>query len=173
MEAATSFTAVSGRGQVLVGLTALVAALVAMRQTAFPAWLAVWLGEAVIAVVLALATTFWKARSTGMSLLSGPGRKFLLSFAPPMVAAALLTLVLFRLGVAQAIPGMWLLLFGTAVVTGGAFSVKVVPVMGICFMLLGAITLVSPVGWSDWLLATGFGGLHIVFGLFISRRHGG
>jgi hypothetical protein len=173
MEAATSFTAVSGRGQVLVGFTALVAAFVAMRQTAFGAWLLVWLGEAVIAVALALLTTFWKARSSGMSLLTGPGRKFFLSFSPPMVAAALLTLVLFRLGAAQVVPGMWLLLFGTAVVTGGAFSVKVVPVMGICFMLLGAITLISPAEWSDWLLAAGFGGLHIVFGIFISRRHGG
>ena len=173
MEAATSFTAVSGRGQVLVGVTALVAAFVAMQQTMITAWLMTWLGEAVIAVVIAVLTTFLKARSTGLSLVSGPGRKFVLSFSPPMIAAALLTVVLFQLGAATVIPGMWLLLFGTAVVTGGAFSVRVVPVMGICFMLLGAITLLSPPGWSDVLLGAGFGGLHIIFGIFIAWRHGG
>ncbi|CAA9377752.1 MAG: hypothetical protein AVDCRST_MAG93-8948 [uncultured Chloroflexia bacterium] len=90
-----------------------------------------------------------------------------------MIAAALLTAVLFQLSAATVIPGMWLLLFGTAVVTGGAFSVRVVPVMGICFMLLGAITLLSPPGWSDVLLGAGFGGLHIIFGIFIAWRHGG
>lgn len=173
MEAATSFTAVSGRGQVVVGITALIATLMAMQQTTLMAWMSCWLVEACVAVTTALFTTYIKARSTGMSLLSGPGRKFVLSFSPPMVAAALLTLVLYRYNMAAVIPGMWLLLFGTAVVTGGTFSVRVVPVMGICFMLLGAITLVSPIGWGNWLLGAGFGGLHIIFGIFIAWRHGG
>ena len=173
MEAATSFTAVSGRGQVLVGVTALAAAFVAMYQPGLTVWLLTWLVEACVAVAIALVTTYLKARSIGMSLVSGPGRKFVLSFSPPMVAAALLTVVLYRNGMATVIPGMWLLLFGTAVVTGGAFSVKVVPVMGICFMVLGALALIAPMGWGNWLLAAGFGGLHIIFGSFIAWRHGG
>ena len=63
--------------------------------------------------------------------------------------------------------------FGPGVVTGGAFSVRTVPVMGMAFMALGAVALVAPAGWRDVLLAAGFGGLHILFGLFIAWRHGG
>jgi hypothetical protein len=108
-----------------------------------------------------------------MPLLSGPGRKFVLSFSPPMAVGALLTLVLFRAGLVEAIPGVWLLLYGTGVVAGGAFSVKIVPVMGLCFMAAGAVALFAPVEWSHVILGAAFGGLHIAFGIPIARSHGG
>ncbi len=173
MERATSFTAVSGWGQVVIGVTALLAAYVAAQQTNVDRWLAVWLGEATIAFMLAVGATARKARAAQMSLFSGPGRKFALSFSPPMIVGALLTVALFRASLISAMPGMWLLLFGTGIVTGGAFSVKIVPLMGLCFMVLGAVALFAPALWGDWFMAAGFGGLNIVFGVLIARRHGG
>jgi hypothetical protein len=173
MERASSFTAVSGWGQVVIGITAFLAAYVAARQTSVDTWLAVWLGEATISFMLAVGATARKARAARMSLFSGPGRKFALSFSPPMVVGALLTVTLFRASLIGAMPGMWLLLFGTGIVTGGAFSVKIVPLMGLCFMLLGAIALFAPALWGNWFMAAGFGGLNIVFGVLIARRHGG
>ena len=114
-----------------------------------------------------------KAHRANSTLFSGPGRKFLLSFAPPIIVGGLLTFALFAAGSASALPGVWLLLYGTAVVTGGAFSVRVVPVMGFCLMSLGAAALFAPAPWGDAFMAAGFGVLQIGFGIWIARHHGG
>lgn len=173
MEAAGSFTAVSGWGMVAVGIIATVAATIASSQDSVLRSLYVWMAAAVLAPVVMLWAIVRKARRAHVPLISGPGRKFVLSFSPPILVGALLTMVLYRAGLVQAIPGMWLLLYGTAVVAGGAFSVKVVPVMGFCFMLAGTIALFSPQSWNDWIMAAAFGGLHIGFGIPVAWRHGG
>jgi hypothetical protein len=173
MESATAFTAISGWGVVIVGLTAFLAVVLASRQTSAEAWLAVWMGEALLSFAIAGGATIRKARASRQPLLSMPGKRFALSFAPPMVVGALLTVALQRMGLPGAIPGMWMLLYGTAIVTGGAFSVRIVPVMGLCFMAEGAVALFLPWPWRDGLMAAAFGGFHVVFGFIIARRFGG
>lgn len=173
MESAGAFTAVPGWGGVAMGGIALAAAPMANRQPDVERWLAVWLAAAVMASGTAAATMARKARRAGMPLLAGPGRKFALSFLPPVTAGATLTLALYLNGAAAAIPGTWLLLYGTAVATAGTFSVRIVPVMGFCFMALGAAALFSTPAWGDLWLAAGFGLLHIGFGTAIARRYGG
>jgi hypothetical protein len=173
MERASAFTAVPGRGTVLVGFTAVVAAVVASRAPGRTEWVAVWLLEAAVALAIAVAAIVRKARRAQVALLSGPGLKFACGFAPPMIAGGFLTLALWRAEDFALLAGSWLLLYGTAVVTGGAFSVRIVPVMGLSFMALGAVTLFAPASLGDLLLALGFGGLHVVFGVLIARRYGG
>lgn len=173
MERATAFTNISGWGQVAIGVTALAASGIAARQHSFKNWLAVWCAEAVVALLIAGWSMDRKARAAKMPLLAGPGRKVAFSLSPPILAGALLTVVLYRAGLVNVIPGVWLLLYGTGVITGGMFSSSVVPIMGICFMGLGAAALLGPPGWADWFMAAGFGGLHIVFGVVIARRYGG
>jgi hypothetical protein len=173
MERASSFTAVPGWGGVILGVTALGAALIASQQFSITNWIITWLVEAVLAFLIGGWAAARKARAAETPLLSGPGMKFALSFSPPMIVGALLTIALYWAGLTSIIPGTWLLLYGTAVMTGGAFSVKAVPVMGLCFMVLGAIALFAPVTWSNVLMAAGFGLLHIIFGIYIARRHGG
>ena len=173
MERASSFTAVPGWGQVAIGVTALAATYVAAHQSTARGWLGAWLAEAIISLLIAGWLMDRKARASGSPLLSGPGRKVAFSLSPPMIVGALLTVVLFRAGLTGAIPGMWLLLYGTGVVTGGMYSVSIVPVMGICFMALGAAGIFAPATWGNWFMAAGFGGLHIVFGTIIARKHGG
>src|SRR6185295_10622708 len=172
MERASAFTAVPGWGQVAIGITAIVATIVAARQSTPRAWLGVWVAEAIISLLIAGWLMDRKARKLGVPLFSGPGRKVAFSLSPPMVVGALLTVALFRAGLFGVIPPMWLLLYGTGVVTGGMFSVGVVPVMGLCFMLLGAVGLFVPASMENWLMAAGFGGLHIVFGFIIARKYG-
>jgi hypothetical protein len=173
MESAAEFTAVPGWGGVAMGITALAAALVAGRQTSARAWLMVWLVEAFVAVAIAAPAAATKAHRANSALFSGPGRKFLFSFAPPIMVGGLLTFALFAAGAVAALPGVWLLLYGTAIVTGGAFSVRIVPVMGFCLMSLGAAALFSPAAWGDTFMAVGFGLLQIGFGVWIARHHGG
>ena len=72
-----------------------------------------------------------------------------------------------------ALPGCWLLLYGAAAATGGAFSVRIVPILGLCFMALGVVAFAVPAAWGHWFMAAGFGGLHIGFGLVIARKYGG
>jgi len=177
MERAGSFTAVPGIGGMLMGSTALAAAWLASRQADRVVWMAVWMLEGLLAVSIGIAGAAWKARRARLPLLSGPGRKFIAGFAPAMAAGALLTAVLFRAHAPQFLPGMWMLLYGTAVVSGGSASVRVVPLMGACFMLMGAAALWwpgagIPLG-GDALLAAGFGGLHIIFGTIIAVKYGG
>lgn len=173
MERSTPFTGISGWGEIAIGATALVASLLAAQQSAFHSWLAVWLAEGLVALLIAGWSMDRKARAAHVALVSGPGRKAVFSLAPPLLAGALLTVVLVRAGLTSALPGVWLLLYGTAVITGGMFSVRAVPAMGLCFMFLGAIALFAPATMANWLMAAGFGGLHLVFGAIIVRKYGG
>jgi hypothetical protein len=173
MERAGSFTAVPGWGGVAIGVTAFGAAAIADRQSTSYAWLVTWGIEAFVAISIAVWTTLSKARGAGTPLLSGPGRRFVYSFAPALFVGALFTLFLVRANVLDAVPGTWLLLYGTGMVAAGAFSIRVVPLMGLCFMVLGAVALFSPWNWDNALLAAGFGGLHVIFGAVIARNYGG
>ena len=173
MESAAEFTAVPGWGGVAMGLTALAAAVVASQQATPRAWFGVWLVEAVIAVAIAAPAAATKAHRANAKLFSGPGRKFLLSFAPPIMAGGLLTFAFYGSDWMAMLPGVWLLLYGAAVVTGGAFSVRVVPVMGLCLMALGGCALFAPAAWGDFFMAGGFGVVQIAFGIWIARHYGG
>ncbi|MBI2795853.1 MAG: hypothetical protein HYX65_04010 [Gemmatimonadetes bacterium] len=172
MESAASFTAVSGWGLVVVGGVAVVAAVVARWRATPQAFVTTWLATAVACLGISVFMSAQKARRLQLSLITGAGRKFLVSFAPTMLAGALLTLSRVNAGELTHVAGLWLLVYGAAVMAGGAFSVRLVPAMGACFMMLGAGALLAPV-WGNWFMALGFGGLHMGFGYAIARRHGG
>lgn len=173
MERATPFTAVSGRGYILLGVTALVAAALAARTSTATAWLAVWLVELAVAAVIAILTTAQKARRLGTPLAGAAGRKLLLGFTPVMIAGGAITFAMVRAGDATLLPGVWLAVYGAAVIGGGVFSIKPVPALGATFLTVGVATLLVTSLPGDAMLALGFGGLHIVWGILIARRHGG
>lgn len=172
MERAASFTAVPGWGGVLIGITALAAGAGSIGHTERVQF-SIWLVEALLALVVGGVAVRLKSNRLCLSLQSRAARRALLSFMPPLLAGAILTAVLYRLSIFGVLPGLWLLLYGAAVVTGGAFSVRIVPVMGLCFMFVGAASLAAPAGWGNGFLMLGFGGLHVAFGAVIARRHGG
>jgi hypothetical protein len=176
MERAGSFTAVPGWGGVAMGATALAAAGLASHAPE-RWWLPFWLIEGAVAVAIGFLAMQRKARAAGLPLWSSPVRKFVFSFVPPLIAGAVLTVVLGRAGFGSSLAGVWLMLYGAGVIAGGAFSVPVVPVMGACFLAAGAMASFAPVYLPmlspDFWLGLGFGGLHIVFGAMIARKYGG
>jgi len=173
MERAGTFTAISGWGIASVGVVAIMAAVVSRARPTVAWMVGTWVITAAACIALSLALTARKARRSKLSMVSGPAQKLALAFSPAMVVGALLTVALLRIGANDLLPGVWLLLYGTAVVAGGAFSVRIIPVMGLCFMVLGAGALFAPAAVGQWLMVAGFGVAHVVFGIQIARRHGG
>lgn len=173
MARAAPLTAVPGWGGVAMGVTALLAAWFAARRSDPAEWLAVWLAEAVVALGIGGAALIRKAQQSDQPALARAGRQFAGNFAPPIVAGVFLTPAFYQAGLVNHLPGLWLLLYGTAVTTAGAFSIRVIPVMGLCFMALGGVALAAAPAGRDVFMAAGFGGLQIVFGLLIARRYGG
>jgi hypothetical protein len=176
MARAGSFSSVSGAGMMFAGAVGCAAAAVSARfplDTEPTAWIGTWIAAAVIAAAGSWLAIRRKAERTGQSLSAGPARRFALAFLPGLVAGALLTVALVRRGEAALLPGTWLTLYGAAVTAGGAFSVRPVPAMGATFMALGAACFTLTPALRPYFLAAGFGGLHLLFGLLIARRHGG
>jgi hypothetical protein len=173
MTRGVSFTAVPGKGGVAMGTVGLVAAVAASRQASGPGWLLVWLLAALLAFSVGVFAILRKARSAGVPVTRGAGRRFALALVPPLLAGGALTLALARIGVFGVLPGLWLLLYGSAVLAAGAHSVAPVPMLGAFLVGLGLLALVVPPAFGNPFLAAGFGLGHIVTGLVIARRHGG
>jgi hypothetical protein len=173
IERAAEFTSISGYGLMAVGVTALVAAAIAPRDLASDRWVIVWLGEALLAIALSVWTSVLKSQRLEVPLFGATGRRFMLAFATPAAAGAVITAALLRTHTNGLLPGTWLLLYGAAVAGGGSFSVGSVPAMGAAFMALGTLAMFAPAAWANVLLGAGFGLLHLAFGAWIARRHGG
>jgi hypothetical protein len=173
MAGASAFTAVPGWGGVGMGITALITAAIAGPPTDHSVWLRLWLGDAFLAAAIGIAAFVWKARRSGVPLTGRATRRFTLAFLPGIAAGAVLTIAMARAGWLTRLPGCWLLLYGTAVASGGALSVAAIPLMGCAFMVLGAISFVAPPAWGHYFMAAGFGVLQIIVGVIIARRYGG
>lgn len=173
MESAASFTAVSGWGMAAVGAVALAAAVAAQAQPEPSRWVVVWVIAAVVAASVSVAANAQKSARSRHAATQAVLRKFLLAFLPPLFAGAVLTAVLVRAEQWSLLAPLWLLIYGTAVMSGGVFSVRLVPAMGACFIGAGLLSLALPASAANWMMAAAFGGLHLVFGLMIARRHGG
>ena len=179
MSRAAEFTAVPGWGGVAMGVTALATAwLAGPPRDDFPVdgwgtWINWWMGDAAVAILIGLVAMAYKARRAGMPLAGAQTRRFALAFLPALAAGAVLTLVLVDEHLTRRLPGLWLLLYGAAVTSGGALSVRVVPLLGAACMMLGVAAFASPPAWGHVYMAAGFGVLQIVFGIVIGRRYGG
>lgn len=173
MERSTSFTAVPGYGGILMGVTAVVAAYIANTQVYLRDSLITWLIEACLAFAIGLLAMWQKSKIAGQSLFSTPAKKFAFGFTPPLVAGFVITLGLWKYEHYYVMPAVCMVTYGAAVICGGAFSVRAVPVMGWLFIACGALAFALPSNYGNLMMAASFGALHILFGAIIARRYGG
>jgi hypothetical protein len=172
MESAAAFTTLSGLGLIAIGLSALGAGVLAGPAPG-PGWLRVWIAEAALALVVGVLSTLWKTRIARLPMLAGPLRKFGQALGAPCLAGAVLTAALARADVHAVLPGVWLMLYGSGLLAGGVFSIRLVPVMGACFLALGVAAVFAPPALGAGAMVVGFGGLHVLFGILVARGHGG
>jgi len=172
-ERAARFTALPGWGGVLMGVVALIATWTAARSADPRDWVLIWLGAAIVAGLIGATDMIRKMGEERTSLLRGPAWRFVTSLLAPFLVAALMTIVLYRNGKYETLPGLWLISYGAGVVAAGGFSIGAVRAMGAAFMLAGAAAMFTPPAWGDVWMGLGFGGFHILFGLFIARTHRG
>lgn len=167
-----AFTCVPGRAGILMGLVGLAAALAAPRTDSPRAWLAVWVGAGLLGFGIGVLGLLRKARREEHRPTGSTARRFALALMPPLVAGGALTAALASSGSFTHLPGIWLLLYGCAVVGAGVLSVPVVPLFGGSVLVLGLVALAFP-SHGDLLLGLGFGAGHLVSGVVVARRHGG
>jgi len=173
MERSQLFTSVPGYGGALMGLTAVGAAVIASQYQFGKEWALIWIVEAVLALLIGLFAIWQKTKSSDSPLVSAPARKFALSFLPPTICGATVTYALWRSGDYSMMVPVWIICYGAAVACSGIFSVRTVPVMGWSFIVAGVIAFLIPASNANLMMGLTFGGLHLVFGIFIGLRHGG
>jgi hypothetical protein len=173
MVRSASFTAVPGQGGVAMGAIGVLTAVIASRIGSPQEWLATWLIAAVVAAPIGLAATIVKARRNHVALWSASGRRFMQGFLPAIVAGAALTAALVRAERIELLAPMWLLLYGAGILAGATASIPILTWVGAAFMVLGVGAVATAGQWADLWLGAGFGGLQIVFGIIITRKHGG
>jgi hypothetical protein len=164
---------VPGMAGIVVGIIGVLAAGAVSLPHWAPFWLDIWLSAAAAAFVLGGALVARQITQGGRTRYLGPARKFVLCLCPSLLAGAVLTLVLDSAGMAGAIPGMWLLLYGCAVLSASTVITpgiaRLIIAMGTSFVFLGAVTFALPAAAHNAMLGLGFGVLHIIFGVLIGR----
>lgn len=179
----TPFTSVSGWGLLAMGLYSLGGGWVASWRLNYDWWINCWVTIGVGGFLMGLVAMIWKMKQEPRPVRAYAIRRFAFSLFPPILAGAILTEVFYERHVDALLPGMWLMLYGAGVTTGGAFSIRVLPLMGLLFMLLGSLSFLPAVEGlppllgslmaSDLFMMAGFGVLHILFGIIIIRKYGG
>jgi hypothetical protein len=172
IDAAGAF-AVPGTAGIAMGAVGLAAAGVASIPALAGYWLIIWLAAATLGAGLGVVLIARHRSGTGLPLYRGPARRFVLCLCPALLAGGVLTAVLYQAGDARLLPGAWLLLYGSAVLSATMMTapamMRLVGTMGGLFVVCGALAFEVSPAWHNVILGGGFGVLHLVFGFLIGR----
>ncbi len=165
--------AVPGRAGIVMGIIGIIATLASSLPRLAVHWLTIWLIAGAIALLVGGAMMAREAALSGHARYLGPVRKFLFCLCPALLAGAVLTLVLWLAGNTSLIPGVWLLLYGCAVLAASTVTIprtmSLIRIMGCLFMLLALLAFAAPANMHTLILGTGFGALNSIFGVLIGQ----
>ena len=172
IEAAGAF-AVPGTAGVAMGAVGLAATGLACVPALSGHWIGIWLSASILASGLGVVLIARHRAGHGLTLYRGPARRFVLCLCPALLAGGVLTAVLWQSGESRLLPGMWLLLYGSVVLSATLLTapamMRLIGIMGALFVLWGAVAFELPLRWHNFVLGAGFGVLHLAFGLLIGR----
>lgn len=124
---------------------------------------------------LGLAVDVWftvaLARGRGESAWSPAARQLVGGLLPGLLAGAILTAFLFDLRHVEALPGAWMVCYGAALMGASLFAPWEVRWAGLSFLAAGALSLLLFRARALEAMAAGFGGIHLLFGLYVLARY--
>lgn len=129
----------------------------------------VWGSIFLVALGTQILWSWLAAKKAGSALWSPLAAEIVHALWPPFLVGVALTAVFVRNDVPGLIPSLWMLCYGIAGVSAGAYARPAVRVLGVGFLLAGCINLALslPPGVA---LGAAFGGFHVIYGLALLRR---
>lgn len=167
---AAGLLAVPGSAGIAMGAVGILTALLVSFKAVAVHWLLIWLIAGLVAIAFGTALMVHQVVTRGTALYRGPLRKFLMCLCPPLLVGAVLTWQLWLRAEFNLIPGVWLLMYGCAVMAASTLTRRALAVMGALLVLLGLAALQVPENFQNTVLGVGFGGLHLLFGILIGGK---
>ncbi len=124
----------------------------------------------VLALGLALLFSRRMARKKGLPFWTPGARMMITEIAFPLVAGAIFCFVMMGQGLFAFVFGGSLLFYGLALVSASRFTVPELRRLGVAEIVLGAAALWW-IPYALFLWATGFGLLHIIYGITVYRKY--
>lgn len=125
-------------------------------------------------LTLAFGTTYFlshkRAVAVGEKVWNPTSRRLLANMAVPFLAGAILTLIVLSRGLTVLAPPLSLLFYGLALYNASRFTYREVRILGFVQIALGLLSSY----WVEYGLlcwAVGFGGAHIVYGVYMHYRY--
>ena len=175
MERPNQHSTFSGLSGVLAGVASVVGTVLTAKlssQTDHSTQLGIWSLVVVIALIGDLLLTKRRAVLVGKRILSRLGKQMLIAATPGLGTGVLLTYYFWKKGLLADIYPFWMLCYGVAVCAVGLFSRREVILLGAAFLFLGGVSLLIAPQFGLPMMAITFGGLHIGYGVIMSRKDG-
>lgn len=175
-----------GWGPATVALTGLMAAAAAVAQAAWlpdplaepGAWVALWIGTAVLGVAVIGAETVTRSRRLHSRLADEMIHAAAVQFVPAAIAGALLPVVLVRAApdVLWTLPGLWQVVFGLGIFAASRALPRAMAVVGAWYLVCGLAVLALSAddrGLAPWAMGLPFGIGQLLFAAVLHGALGG
>ncbi|MDT0650332.1 hypothetical protein [Autumnicola edwardsiae] len=185
MERSTRFLSLTGWSGIMAGIYALIGAYLAyanfyttpegtvygtLNPEQFSGSILNLILLALAILVLALGTAVFlssrKSTEKGEKLWNPAARRLILNMAIPLVTGGIFILILILKGLLDLMAPLTLIFYGLALINASKFTYEELKYLGLIEIVLG-LTASQFTAYGIFLWATGFGVMHIVYGIYM------